>query len=547
MNLQTWTNNFVADDRLIANLVAVHLIIAGLLIVGIVLRKILTQGGEQFARWTGLHWLDGFSKEATRRLRTILFWIILALMAGTVLAGLGYQAGGRDMRQDVTDWYTHLTGAQILHMGLALGELVLLGLMIPLAVGLVRRLKSPLEARAASLLPHVPDLENSGSNHPARQADSIKHWFNLLERLVLVSIFLSAAWVTGHILGLGQAVDPVVMFTFRLVAILMVARLMTLACRTVSHTLASLGNRHLGNGQFSRYWERVTRLFPFGERCFEAAVYVSAASLILRELEFIAVVADIGPRIVQCIGIFFGTRVVIELLQVLLNEGFGLYDENRAVDQKVETLLPLLQSISQYLLFFGSGVIMLGVLGVDTRPILAGAGILGLAGGLGAQSLVTDLVSGFFILFENQYLVGDMVQIGDAVGRVEAVSIRLTQIRDEHGKLYIIPNGQVKNVINYSKGYVNAVVDIKVPTSTNLDQVMKDMADAGKRLKQTRREVLGETVVKGLIELTPADMTIRAVTKVQPGTHIAMQSEYRKHLKEIFDLWQRSKTTSIAA
>jgi small conductance mechanosensitive channel len=165
---------------------------------------------------------------------------------------------------------------------------------------------------------------------------------------------------------------------------------------------------------------------------------------------------------------------------------------------------------------------------------------------LGAQSLVTDVVSGFFILFENQYLVGDIVQICDAQGRVEAVSIRHTQVRDEQGKLYIIPNGQIKSVINYSKGYVNAIVDFKVPTTTPLDQVMRDMAEAGRRLRQTRREVLAETSVKGLVELTPGDMTIRAVTRVQPGTHLAMQNEYRRLLKEVFDERQ-AKPVALAA
>src|SRR5207249_3958992 len=127
-------------------------------------------------------------------------------------------------------------------------------------------------------------------------------------------------------------------------------------------------------------------------------------------------------------------------------------DDERSQDQKGQTLVPLLQSICQYTLYFGSGVVMLGVLGLDTRPILAGAGILGLGVGLGAQSLVTDVVSGFFILFENQYLVGDFVEIGEAAGVVEAVGIRVTQVRDSHGKLHIIPNGQIKAVVNFSKG-----------------------------------------------------------------------------------------------
>jgi len=190
---------------------------------------------------------------------------------------------------------------------------------------------------------------------------------------------------------------------------------------------------------------------------------------------------------------------------------------------------------------------MLHVFEIDTTPILAGAGVVGLAVGLGAQNLVADVVAGFFILFENQFLVGDMVQIGDAVGRVEMMSIRHTQIRDESGKLYIIPNGQIKTVINFSKGYVNAVVDIKVPTSANLEEVMREMSEAGRRLRERRAEVMDDTIIKGLVELTPADMTIRAVTKVQPGTHLAIQQEYRTILKEVFDETAAANSTLKAA
>jgi hypothetical protein len=93
---------------------------------------------------------------------------------------------------------------------------------------------------------------------------------------------------------------------------------------------------------------------------------------------------------------------------------------------------------------------------------------------------------------------------------------------------------------------VNAVVDIKVPTNTPMEQITREMIDAGHRLRQSRREVLAETVVKGLVDLTPSDMTIRAVTRVQPGTHIAMQNEYRRLLKEVFDQRQ-AKPVGLAA
>jgi small conductance mechanosensitive channel len=132
------------------------------------------------------------------------------------------------------------------------------------------------------------------------------------------------------------------------------------------------------------------------------------------------------------------------------------------------------------------------------------------------------------------------------MGRVEAINIRSTQIRDESGKLVIIPNGQIKTVVNFSKEFVNAVVDIKVSTSANLDTVMRDMLEAGKRMKARRSDVMADTVIKGLVDLTPNDMVIRAVTKVQPGTHLTMQQEYRRILKEVFDESARA-TMKVAA
>src|SRR5262249_61341210 len=125
-------------------------------------------------------------------------------------------------------------------------------------------------------------------------------------------------------------------------------------------------------------------------------------------------------------------------------------------NQKGRTLVPLLHSAGQYVLYFGAAMAMLKALGLGewADRIMAGAGILGLAVGLGAQSLVADVVSGFFILFEGQYLVGDYVQIGDAVGTVEELGIRSTQVRDGHGKLHIIPNGQIKQEVNHSKVFL---------------------------------------------------------------------------------------------
>jgi len=546
------------DERLLANLIGIHVVLAVLLVVSIILRKLFKNGGEQISRWTGLKWLDGVSKEAVKGARSLLFWTTVVLMVASVLSMAVYHVSGRDARADFQAWSGQLSGPTLMGFGVMLGKLVALAIGVALAFRVIRRLRIFFETYVHHHLPkHVhPELAgNILPMHPEPRPESeprthleetIRRWFTLLERFGLVLTVIGGLWFAGRVVGFADA-DSWGRLVLKVVTYFMVARLLTLACRTMFHVFANIGNKNFEKGTFHRYWERIVRLFPFGERSFEAAVWIFAASQCARALDFIAFIANYGDGIVQCIGIFFGTRVLIELLHVFINEAFGMYKEERSEDQKGQTLVPLLESVSQYVIYFGSVLMMLHVFAIDTTPILAGAGVIGLAVGLGAQNLVADVVAGFFILFENQFLVGDMVQIGDAMGKVEAINIRTTQIRDESGKLVIIPNGQIKTVVNFSKGYVNAVVDIKVPTSANLDQVMRDMAEAGRRLRERRREVMGETIIKGLVDLTPTDMVIRAVTKSQPGTHLTMQQEYRRLLKEVFDEGARTTLKALSA
>ncbi len=555
MDLTNWLN----DDRLLANLISIHVVLAVLVIVSIILRKLVKNGGDQVARWTGVAWLSNAGKEAVKGMRAMLFWTTVALMVVSIASMAMYHLSGRDARADFQTWTGQLTANTLVAFGVMLGKLVGLAVGVALAFRLIRRMRVFLEAyvhhqlpkhllpdTAGNVLPLGPQEPRPDSHERTRLEETIRRWFTLVERFAIAFVLIGGLWLAGRSVGFADA-DGWARMVLQIITYFVVARLLTLACSTIFHAFAGLGNKHLDKGSFQRYWERVIRLFPFGERCFEAAVWIFAATQCALALKSIDFVDKYGHAIVQCIGIFFGTRVLIELLHVFINEMFGTHKKEREEDQKGRTLVPLLQSLSKYAVYFGSVLMMLDVLQFNTTPILAGAGVVGLAVGLGAQNFVSDVVSGFFILFENQYLVGDFIQIGDAMGKVEEINIRTTHIRDESGKLVIIPNGQIKTVVNFSKGYANAVVDIKAPTSANLEQVMRDMAEAGKRLRDRRREVLADTVIKGLVDLTPSDMVIRAVTKVQPGMHLAMQQEYRRILKEVFDEGARAALKAIAA
>lgn len=523
MQILSWVRGPLADGRLGANLIAVYGFIVFIVIASLGLRRALRRGDGRVAQWPGMQWLERLRGEASRHAGRLLSRLTIVLVGCVIVGGLAYHLTGRDARDDFSAWYARLTVSDLFTLVLRAAGVAAVLVTGWAAVRLLRRLRPAWEAYL------VRWFGRSETEAP------LQKWLALLGLYVEMAARLATAG--GVVLAVGGRgwLLTAIGVVFAVGSILCGARLASLAGPVFVRLITERGDRALGSGAALLYWERIKRLLPFGQRCFEAAVYVWAAAQCVHILHFVPVVHDFGEQLVKCIGILFATRVLIELLHVLLHQAFGLYETDGTEDQKGRTLVPLLYSMCQYVLYFGSALIMLGVLGMNTAPILAGAGILGLAVGLGAQSLVTDVVSGFFILFENQYLVGDFVQIGDAAGIVEAVGIRLTQIRDGFGKLYIIPNGQVKSVVNYSKGYVNAVVDVRVPSGSDLEKVFRAMAEAGQRLRQTRREVLADTEIQGLVELGTAEMTVRAVTRVRPGSHLPMQYEYRRLLKLAFD------------
>jgi moderate conductance mechanosensitive channel len=521
--LNGFVDQVIENDRFATNLLALAAVLTAICFVWLVMRQIVAWIAGRPGQGTAWPWMNQTIEFLARQARALLGWLTFTAVTGAVMVGAAYHLAGRDIQADWRAWQNNLTWAQVEGLVWRGGELLVLAVTAWVAVRTVRRARKLLERRAARVLGRDLDTEVAA------------RWFGLLERYALAVVLIAAGMAASHLAGFGWLTLAPGLFALRVISILAAARLLTLACRALSHPVAEMGERRLAGTRFVEYWQRLTRMFPLGERCFEAAVYIQAASLCVQEMRQFAFVALYGPKIVQCIGIFFGTRAIIELLQVLLNELFGLTGDGRTTDQKKQTLVPLLHSGCQYVLYFGALVMMLDVLGQDTKWLLAAAGTLGLAFGLGAQTLVTDIVSGFFILFEGQYLVGDYVEVGGAKGNVEAIAVRNTQIRDDQGKLYIIPNGQIKQVVNYSKGYVNAVVDIRVPLRGEVEEMHRAMTEAGRILRQTRREVLADTSVQGLVELSLAEITIRAVTKVRPGSHQIIENEYRRILQQVLN------------
>lgn len=192
---------------------------------------------------------------------------------------------------------------------------------------------------------------------------------------------------------------------------------------------------------------------------------------------------------------------------------------------RVRTLEALTQSILHYALIFIAGVRLLQILGFDPTSLLATAGVAGLAVGFGAQRLVRDVMTGFFILLEDQFAVGDYVAIGTVTGMVEEIGMRVTKIRDDSGRLTIIANGDIGLVTNYSRGLYRVPVEFSVSAAVSADQ-LDSLANAV-------GTVLGrEVTLRGPISMDASKMTYRVETIAPPQERVAVEAELRRVLRE---------------
>jgi len=238
---------------------------------------------------------------------------------------------------------------------------------------------------------------------------------------------------------------------------------------------------------------------------------------------------------IKVIVIIVIARVSISILNKIIMNVFKLYPKLKMDEKKSTTLTGILKSIVKYTVYIITIISILNVLGIPTAPLLATAGLGGLAIGFGAQSLVKDFFTGFFILFEDQYGVGDFVSIGDMTGTVEDIELRITKIREYNGALHIIPNGEVKTVTNYSRGDSLAIVDIGIAYEVDAERAMAVLRELAERYYNNNLEsIVQKPDVLGIIKFNESEVVIRTVVRTKPLMHWKTERELRKQILEIF-------------
>jgi len=267
-------------------------------------------------------------------------------------------------------------------------------------------------------------------------------------------------------------------------------------------------------------------------------VLASISDLIQRIADILKIDGDIAIRgTVRVIGIWvlawLALRVVrLTARRIELSVDDGDDSVTTLREKRGRTISQLLRSVGRVVIVTIAVLLTFNVF-INIAPILAGAGILGLAVSFGAQSLVRDVISGFFILLENQFAVGDVIEAAGKSGVVERMTMRVVVLRDLEGTMHVIPNGEMKVVSNKTRGWARAVVDISVPFTEDVDRALGVVRDEAAQFSTDGSwglQLDGPVEVLGVESMSDNAVVVRTLLKTQPGSQWNVAREFRRRL-----------------
>jgi moderate conductance mechanosensitive channel len=263
------------------------------------------------------------------------------------------------------------------------------------------------------------------------------------------------------------------------------------------------------------------------------------------EMDFNEILASLGAWVVGT-GLKIFLVLVVSLIVIkavgIFSERLTAFLMKRQTDEeykkRADTLASVIRHLLNVVILIVTVMTILAQLGVEIGPILAAAGIVGLAVGFGAQSLVKDVINGFFILLEDQVRVGDVVQINGRGGLVEKVNLKMIVLRDLSGNVHFIPNGKIDVVTNMTKGYSRYVFDIGIAYREDVDKVIEAIKEVDEDLRndpEFAQDILEPIEILGLDRFADSAIIVRAHTTTKPIKQWRVGREFNKRLKKLFD------------
>jgi moderate conductance mechanosensitive channel len=246
----------------------------------------------------------------------------------------------------------------------------------------------------------------------------------------------------------------------------------------------------------------------------------------------------LGGKLLTILIILFLAKFLYSAIEKGMRRYLKHKEASNDVASKVrfETIMPLLLSVFRYLIYFIALLLILNEAGIDTSAILASAGVLGLAVGFGAQNLVRDFISGFFIYFDGLIQTGDVITTGSITGAVEKIDLRNTMIREYSGKLWSIPNGDIRSLGNLNRDWSRAVVEVGLAYEQPVAKGMGVLQEIADKWAADNEDIcLEKPEVQAVLALGDSSVNIRVIAKVKPMQHWAAERELRRRIKDTFD------------
>lgn len=242
---------------------------------------------------------------------------------------------------------------------------------------------------------------------------------------------------------------------------------------------------------------------------------------------------NLGQGILKIFFIILISGIFIRIGKVAIKNIFLFRTKSplNVSERRENTLSKLLENVLTYVTFFIAIIMTLETLTIEIGALLAGAGILGLAVGFGAQSLVKDIITGFFIIFEDQFSVGDYIRVGSFEGYVEEIGLRTTKIKNWTGELHILPNGSIVEVTNFSIHNSVAVVDISVAYEGNIPEIERVIRELLLELPDKFEDIVLPPELLGVQNLAASEVVLRVICEVEPMRHIHISRMIRKEVK----------------